>query len=349
MVENRILYGGNRLLIVYTTSGSSNYSCVMDQMREDLSRVLAANGFAEKVEALARMDIANAISEDNELRPVNKYLRNFSQLPDGMAIFALISEYLAEMHLDFTLDVFLAETGTNGQPTRPDVRAMMRLVEGLQPMDEFDTKIDKMVYFFRQEGDLLEHYPDLLSRLMHRLNIPEYNECVRGVGADPVLVQKAMHSSLLLRQTRDENERRRTQSMVCRERQAMIDDSEDLNYSFADVLNSTAAQADDGNCDVQDNQLLRSRSLDSSCAFGRDSILEGFRTLPGGVLDVMSIVESDPLSSSVHLNDEYMDELKDALDIDADVEIKVKALGPNIVLKQLQPRRVEVSILGVFR
>lgn len=309
----------------------------MDQMREILSRILSANGFAEKVEALARMDIANAISEDNELKPVNKYLRNFLVVSDGQAVMELIAGFLSANRLDFTLDVFLAETGTTPFTTDPTVRAMMRQVDALDE-DSFNDKIEKMVNFWMSSGDLIDFYPDLLCRLKHRLNIPEYNECVRGAGPDPAIMREAMHNSLIMRQSREENDARRTQSMVCRDRPEVSDDNISVHVSFMNVLNSTA---DDElfECDAPiDEEQEPEQGGDRSA----DDYVDFFRPAQGGVLDIMAIAESEPMTSAIHLNEEGMEGLRDVLEIDPDVELVVRELGPNIVVKQLEPRRVEV-------
>lgn len=377
---------------------------------------LSENGFAERVETMARTDLANTWDANGVIRPWNKYLQQYVNHTDSGSLITLIGDYLAQLHLDNTLDVFMTETGTNGIDVRPPVRATTRLVQELPRKDELlDTPIDAMVQSYR--GDIVDGCPDLLLRLKQRLNVPDYNECIRGAGADPGQIQKVLHQSMYIKKKRDDNERSlRNRPMpewlgdskvedlsFWRMRNKLQSTGDQLGQSFwehelsgqggeceapivnhgtfvggAAVNNATFvggavnnATFDGGavnnatfdGCDANNatfdggaaanNATFDGGAVNNATFEGQaDNIdcaeevavagpvecdpLAKYRTLPGGVLDLMAVGESEHGFSSVPLSVNRLEDLKEALSIDERADLEVNSLGPNIIVKQLE-------------
>lgn len=393
----------------------------MDNWRDELNAILIANGFAEKVEALARTDLTNALTPKGKLKSSNKYLNNFQHLTDGYVIFGLISDYLAFLHLDFTLDVFLAETESTGSVSRGDARAMIRLIRSLpRKLDDLDTGVDAMINFYEENNE--GSCEDLLELLKERLNLPEFKEVIRGAGADPEVMRKAMKGSLDLRRCRDEKEERRARSLEKREKPRWYGDSKvhpisirdfrnklqstggglgqsfwehDLSnqlipnnaYSIVNnatfdgspvnnatfdgpavnnatfdgpaalnatfdgpaafnatfdgpaAINATFERcAADGTFEGPINSTFVGEAVDD-CSPEMECSLERYRTLPGGMVDIMALIEDQQDHEAMLLSENRLEDLKEALAIDERMDVKVKSLGPSIVVKQVQMRQ----------
>lgn len=356
----------------------------MDNCQFRLKEILNDNGFFERVEALSRMDVVKAMAPDGTIRHWNKYLNNFTGHSDGVALLALIGDYLAQLHLDLTLDVFLAETGTSAKVEIAESRAIMRLVNQLPVQDDMDTPLDALVQFYREE--LLDNYPGMLERLKRRLNLPDYQENVQAVGADTQIIRQSMRDSLAFRQTRDENEVARARSMECRDKPVWYgreEEDEVTMRQFANVLQSTGDQleqtfweremSDEEEEEDQDlipisatfdgspvnNGTFIGSPVNNGTYDGRAGVCEGtydqlrsssldrFRLLPGGQLDIMAIAEDQPENEALLLSNNRLEDLKEALSIDDRMEVKVNALGPNFVVKQMEPEYKEEEVRGL--
>lgn len=371
----------------------------MPETPSRLMDLLQAHGFSERVEALARTDIANTWDDNGVIRPWNKYLLNFMNHTDSGALISLVGDYLGQLHLDNTLDVFMNETGTNGFDTRPPVRATTRLVQGMPVNDPLtDTPIDAMLQFYK--GDAANACPDLLVRLKRRLNIPDYNECVRGAGPDPGSMHKVLHQSMCIKQNRDDNEDFRARSLCNRRLPEWLGDSqiEDVSmHNFRNRLQSTGDQLgqsfwehemsgsenyfggpvnnatfDGGavNNATFDGRAVNNATFDGGA--GNNATFDGgaannatfegganqydtvkggvacdpldkYRTLPGGVLDLMEVAKGETGFNTVPLSVNRLEDLKEALSIDERVALKVNSLGPSIVVKQLDGPLYDVS------
>lgn len=375
----------------------------MPETPSRLMDFLQAHGFSERLEVLARMDIANSWDENGVMKPWNKYLLHFMNHTDSGALINLVGDYLGQLHLDNTLDVFLSETGTNGFDSRPPVKATTRLVQGMPVKDPLiDTPIDAMLQFYR--GNVMDGCPDLLVRLKQRLNIPDYNECVRGAGPDPGSLHKVLHQSMCIKQNRDENEDFRANSLGNRQLPEWLGDSkiEDVSFHhFRNRLQSTGDQlgqsfwehemSDSENANdfgspanyatfsggvvnnatfdggaannatfdggaannaTFDGGAANNATFDGGPVYHHYDTVEGgvacdpldkFRTLPGGVLDLMEVAKGEPGFTTVPLSVNRLEDLKEALAIDERVALKVNSLGPNIVVKQLDGPLYDVS------
>lgn len=142
----------------------------------EINNILEDNGLEERVIALARNDIINLVDANGEIGPANRYLRDFASRADGMALLYMIYELLADDHLPLTEMVFREETGLNNMSSQEAIR-IYRLVQQLYPSKDMHV-VDKLVkYFDAQEGAIPE---DLAERLKKRLEIDEYDKCIRG-------------------------------------------------------------------------------------------------------------------------------------------------------------------------
>lgn len=239
----------------------------MDQVREILDKLLADNGFAERVEALARMEISNAIGND-DLKPFNKYLREYLRHIDGIALITIVKQYLAALGFNYTLEVLMAETGTLLSDD-DDVVAIVNAMEQLPTVSENEGPIDGFVIYNAEE--ISEPDPDALDRLKRRLGVSEFDECVRGAGADHQLMRQTNHESFNLRRQHQNNRGRRARSLGCEPATGWTDDDD-----------------------------------------------SGFNS-----------------PQRMHLSENRMDDLKQALNYDEDVELRLITMGDSILLEPM--------------
>lgn len=280
--------------------------------------LLQRNGYEEKVDSLYRTKVINVEAGD-QMDDANGYLRKFSESDVGQITFWAVADLLQSLNMEHTLLTFTVETGFKlDEPCADNIKSDLISINMVK-QQESEPALEQILRWYMAEVDKktgLSKKEGFLNKLIRSLNIEvlmRNTELPSRVSTMSSLIRMSIVGKMAdyERQQRGQRGSRIPQSMMNASKMPQYVKKPYRNLQPANKSSRTSSSMKS----LRNSQPVSMRKSSNSTK-----------------MNLTNLVENDPTKVSLVMNCTQDRQLRSALGIPDEKSIKVRQIGPVIVI-----------------